>query len=87
MKQPDAFEEMVERQVRRDVRIHSIDDTSAIMLLRAYHRRVVQVVKSTEMDCHKVLRIVGKNDAHARGMLDGVQVILSALARLKARRR
>lgn len=53
MKKPTRFERMVARQVRRDVRIDSIDAQSAVTLLTREHRAVVrkwQSLRKTYLD-------------------------------------
>jgi len=45
MKKMDRFEKIVEQQVRQDVRIASIDQASAVKLLRRQHAAYVRMVK------------------------------------------
>ena len=79
MKQPTRFARMVEQQVRRDVRIDSVDAQSAVALLTREHRAVIRLVKGIETDVRKVKKIVGDDNIHAEGMLDGVQCVLAVL--------
>ena len=80
----DRFEQMVlDHCELGDGHRRVIWDKVIVSLLRRQHRAMVRLVTRTERDCLRVIKIVGREDQHAQGMLDGVQAIHTALARWK----
>lgn len=81
MTKPDRLSRLVQKAFNDDgddpsrMRVEQI----VLALLHREQARVRRLVKQLEKDCRKVRRIVGKDDVHALGMLDGVRAVLAAL--------
>lgn len=85
MKQPDAFEKTVEKIYVTPCRTKREVVLRGAKLLRAHHRQVVRMVQAIEKDFLKVFKIVGEDDAHAQGMMDGVQCVLAELKAMEGK--
>jgi hypothetical protein len=83
---PDRFEKMAEQEYERWLYGDMLQPgwlQVSQRCMKRQHAAYMRLVKSQERDCTKVLKIVGKHDAHGQGMLDGVRAVLGALARYR----